>query len=91
MSDQEQQIVRRILADQEEAFIFGSRAKGNHRQFSDLDICIKNATAVPDHVLSMLKSAFQESDLPYTVDIVDFNKISDDFRSLIMGSSLKLK
>lgn len=62
-------------------YAFGSRARGNPKRLSDLDICFFDT--IPDNVLIHIEEDFEESDLPYKVDIVDWNKSSDDFRELI--------
>jgi len=64
---------------------FGSRFKGTHKKYSDLDLAfIKN-----DHnPLSIsewgaLKEAFEESDLVFRVDIIDYWGSSENFRAII--------
>lgn len=65
-------------------WVFGSRAKGTARKFSDLDLLI-DTNHQPLHLETMtsLMDDFEESDLPYKVDIVDWNTISDSFRQII--------
>jgi predicted nucleotidyltransferase len=52
-----------------EVRIFGSRAKGLSHPGSDLDFAIMNEGFCFDELLH-IRSDFEESDLPYTVDIV---------------------
>ena len=62
-------------------YVFGSRIKGNARKFSDLDLAIDNQGAklsLQDR--AHLEEAFQESSLPYKVDLLDWNLISDQFK-----------
>jgi predicted nucleotidyltransferase len=63
-------------------FIFGSRATGKTRKFSDIDIGIKSSKPIPWWKLSAIEEAFEESDLPYTVDVVDFNLVSEKFKQV---------
>jgi uncharacterized protein len=51
--------------------IFGSRAKGNFHPGSDIDLAIMNE-GVDDHILRQLKNDFEESSLPYFVDVINF-------------------
>jgi predicted nucleotidyltransferase len=53
----------------ESAAIFGSRAKGNFREGSDIDIALNGSTELPQRMLR-LKSDLDESALPYRVDLV---------------------
>lgn len=68
-------------------FIFGSRATDRTRNFSDIDIGIKSAKAIPWWKLSAMEEAFEESDLPYTVDVVDFNMVGENFKK-VAGKNL---
>ena len=63
-------------------FIFGSRATGGGRKFSDIDIGIKSKKQIDSLLLSDIKEAFEESNIPYTVDVVDFSHVSDRFRDI---------
>jgi len=58
----------------EQARIFGSRAIGNHKPGSDIDICIFGVNLSYDTSLQ-LKSSFEETPLPYFFDIVNYDKI----------------
>lgn len=62
---------------------FGSRVSGRARPYSDLDLAIDAGRRLTIDETSLLREAFDESDLPYRVDIVDWQAISPDFRSLI--------
>jgi uncharacterized protein len=75
-------IVHNILSKYPyEFYAFGSRARGNPKKLSDLDICFFDN--IPSNIVIQIEDDFEESDLPYKVDIVDWNKCSDDFRALI--------
>lgn len=50
--------------------IFGGRAKGNHRGGSDVDLAIMN-DGVDEATRRNIKADFEDSSLPYLVDIVD--------------------
>ncbi|MBN1337935.1 MAG: nucleotidyltransferase domain-containing protein [Bacteroidales bacterium] len=56
-----------------EVHIFGSRAKGNRKPGSDIDLAIVN-TGVSERTIRHLKADFEDSSLPYKVDIVDINE-----------------
>jgi uncharacterized protein len=56
--------VRRVV-------IFGSRAKGTFAQGSDIDLAIMNS-GVTEAVITRMKSAFQESTLPYFIDVINY-------------------
>jgi predicted nucleotidyltransferase len=53
--------------------IFGSRAKGNYKTGSDIDLAIMNN--VTTETISKLKGDFEESSLPYIVDILNYQDL----------------
>lgn len=63
-------------------FIFGSRALGTNRKFSDIDLGIESEKEIPVGLKFEMEEAFENSDLPYKVDIVDFSKVSEDFKNI---------
>ncbi|MFY7994036.1 MAG: nucleotidyltransferase family protein [Bacteriovoracaceae bacterium] len=62
---------------------FGSRVKGTHRPSSDLDLCVYGVDSTNSHSLSELAEKFEDSMLPFKVDIVNFEDCSPDFKSII--------
>ncbi len=63
-------------------FIFGSRAKGAAAKFSDIDVGVEGDSQVSTLVFTELEEAFENSDLPFTVDVVDFTLVSDKFKQI---------
>lgn len=63
---------------------FGSRVAGTGKKHSDLDLAIVAEGLLKSPLLSLLKNDFEESDLPFRVDVLDWHIISDTFRKLIL-------
>lgn len=61
----------------EEAIIFGSRAKGNYKKGSDIDIAVKGKGVTHEVVASLSFLLNDESATPYFFDIVHFEEISE--------------
>jgi predicted nucleotidyltransferase len=61
-------------ADVNEVHLFGSRAKGNFNAGSDIDLVIMN-DGLPPKTISLMAADFEESSLPYYVDLADFHAI----------------
>ena len=77
-----QVIIQNILGKYPYTFYaFGSRVKGNHHRLSDLDLCFKDS--IPAPVISHIEEDFEESDLPYKVDLVNWQTCSEEFRGVI--------
>lgn len=53
--------------------LFGSRARGDHRTASDIDLAVAGKGGIRER----LARAFDESALPYTFDIVDYENLSN--------------
>jgi len=60
--------------DVKNVFVFGSRAKGTYKQGSDIDLAIMNEW-VKDTLICKMKSDFEDSSLPYTVDLVNYHTL----------------
>jgi len=71
-------------------WVFDSRATGQSKKYSDLDLCIKANHPLGLDVMSALPEDFSESDLPWKVDIVDRWCVSDEFRAIIDRDRIKL-
>ncbi len=78
--------VKRILhahAAGVEVRAFGSRVNGTARPYSDLDLVLISRDALPLTTLGNLKDAFAESNLPFQVDVIDWNTTAESFRRVI--------
>ena len=62
---------------------FGSRATWTARDYSDLDLAVVGEGPLDWRTLSRLKEAFEESDLPMRVDVLDWHATSESFREVI--------
>ena len=80
------QLVRGIFQEIEpdrEVWAFGSRVKGTAKPYSDLDLVIRGEKDLPIRIMNRLVEAFQESDLPIRVDVLEWCAISPAFRQVI--------
>lgn len=78
-------IASRVLAGTgAKAILFGSRARGDARQWSDIDIAIDSEKVVPPEILSALREAYEESSILLNVDVVDLRDASAEIRSAVL-------
>ena len=78
--------VKAILAEHVpecEIRAFGSRVTWTAKDYSDLDLAVVGEGPVDWRTLGRLKEAFEESDLPMQVDVLDWHAISESFRNVI--------
>ena len=83
-------LIRSILAahvPSAEVRAFGSRVRGIPKPYSDLDLLVHDAHPLSLRTKGELIEAFQESDLPFRVDVVDWHRATETFRSLILEDS----
>ena len=62
-----------------EVWAYGSRAKGTAKPWSDLDL-VAHVPPQRKPALHALREAFEESDLPFRVDLFAWDEIPDEFR-----------
>lgn len=66
------------IKEVEQAFIFGSRAMGNFKKGSDIDIAIKGKN-VTFSIIKRLNTIFNdELPIPYFVDILPYNALGNE-------------
>ena len=62
----------------ESAILFGSRAKGNYKKGSDVDIAIIFADKKQTDAIQLIHDRLEEeTPLPYFFDVIDFNTIQN--------------
>ena len=70
-------------------YLFGSRAKRCTKKYSDIDIAL-NCNNLNENIMLKIKNEFENSTLPYEVDIVDLNNISEVFKGHIINDLVKI-
>ena len=78
--------IRHILAEHVpkcEVRAFGSRVKWTAKDYSDLDLAVVGSEPLTLRKLRQLKEAFEESNLPIRVDLVDWQSLADWFKKVI--------
>lgn len=73
-----------------EVWAYGSRVSGTARPYSDLDLALftdsRHAAAIAD-----LRDAFEDSDLPFRVDLLRWEQLPATFQEHIRGCHLVLQ
>jgi predicted nucleotidyltransferase len=63
------------------AFAFGSRVTGRAKKHSDLDLALQPVQPLDWRQMANLREAFEASELPIRVDVVDWAVCSDAFKA----------
>jgi len=69
-------------------YLFGSRASGTARIFSDCDIGIEPVRNLPAGHLSRLREKLEESHVPYVVEVIDLSQASEEFARKIRDEGI---
>jgi len=73
-------------------WVYGSRAKGRARRYSDLDLMLDDGgKPIPGSVLGNLDEDFDESDLPIIVELRDMAEIDAAFLARVQKDFLLLE
>lgn len=84
-------IIKNHATDQPyRVLVFGSRAKGTARKYSDVDVALVGKSRMASRTASALAEALEDSDLPYTVDVVDFTQAQPTLRQQIEQYGVEL-
>jgi predicted nucleotidyltransferase len=62
---------------------FGSRVKGSNRSASDLDLAVLCDIETAKEQLPKLNMVFIESDIPFKIQLLDFNRIPENMQENI--------
>jgi predicted nucleotidyltransferase len=86
LTDSQLEIIKNILRKHIpdcEVRVFGSRLTNKAKNYSDLDLVAVGQTKIDRQKMIRLKEAFEESVLPFRVEILDWHKISENFKKII--------
>lgn len=78
LSDQTLQKIRDVFVrypQVEEAVLYGSRARGNYKNGSDIDLTLRGSTELTHTILSQIANDLDDQLLPYTIDLSIFKNI----------------
>jgi predicted nucleotidyltransferase len=70
-------------------WLFGSWARGEARSSSDIDLAVLPTGPLPDGTLAKLRLAFEESTIPYRVDLVDLRDVDEGFREAVQEEGIR--
>jgi len=90
IEDRHLKILKSILAKYDYNFyVFGSRITDKAKKFSDLDLLYFDD--IDDKIIAKLQEEFEESDLPYKVDLVNYNLCDESFKKIIGTNYVSIK
>ncbi len=70
-------------------YLFGSRATGSYKDASDFDIGVLAARDI-SRELSLARERLEDSNIPFTVDLVDLSATSEEFARRVQEEGILL-
>ena len=72
-----------------DVYLFGSWANGTQRRTSDIDVAVDPHRPLPSGTLALLRERFEESAIPYFVDVVDLSEADEKFRMRVHREGIR--
>lgn len=80
--------IARTWAPDHEVRVFGSRVRGTARRHSDADLAFVGKEPLSPKQLMEIKEAFENSTLPFHVDVVDWRHATADFKACVEAQGM---
>lgn len=91
ITENEEKIIKEILSKfPYDFYYYGSRVKGDFTRASDLDILLMSVGEVLQSDIEKIENEFNESKIPYRVNISRRDKMKDYFFKLIEADLVKV-
>ena len=69
-------------------YLFGSRARGDHTERSDIDIAIDLGREMEIREIAKARGVLEGLNLPWKIDVVDMHSISDVMKKCILKEGI---
>ncbi len=79
------------LFPQAKIILYGSRARMDNQEKSDIDIAIDAGKELARVDIGEARDMLNESSIPYKIDVVDYWSVSQAMRDAIIKDGIKLK
>lgn len=80
----------KILFPKAKIYLFGSRARGDFRTFSDIDIAIDEGGVVePIRRIGEAREMLNASYIPYTIEVVDLYRMPEEMRKIVLKEGIR--
>jgi len=96
-SDIPQEVQKKIIAfiaaliPEASIYLFGSRARGKHSQWSDIDLALDAKKPLEPTRIDEINSMLKESNIPYSIVVLDFHSASKDMQNSIKQEGIQWK
>jgi len=73
-------------------WIFGSRARGDQKKFSDVDVLFEltSGHSMSGAEISLIKEQIEESRIPFKVDLVEWKDLAESYKQHILKERVEV-
>lgn len=91
LSSEDLAVIRQCFgSDSNKVWLFGSRARGDYKRYSDIDLLMDPDHEITSSRLSEIREALEESSLPFKVDLVRASELAEPYRNGVFRDRVKL-
>lgn len=88
----QQLLIQPIKSQDGKVWVFGSRARGDNRKFSDIDILCEfpQSTILPAGFIAHITESLEDSNFPYKVDLVSRSEVAQSYKDQVERDKIAL-
>lgn len=79
------------LFPESKIYLFGSRARGDHKEWSDIDIALDIGRQMTIKELTRAKNVLEALNIPEKIDVVDMHSIPENLKLVILKEGILWK
>jgi len=72
-------------------YLFGSRARGTAKEFSDIDLTIDTGKKLNFLEIAKARNVLEALNIPQTIDVVDMHSVPETLRMIILKEGILWK
>ena len=78
----------KVIFPEAKIYLFGSRAKSEHREFSDIDIAIDTGKKLSRFDVVEIADMLSASKIPFRIDVVDVHSVNEEMKNSILQEGI---
>ena len=83
-------VIKPLKKNGADVYIFGSRTGENFHSHSDVDLLFCTKSPIEESILSEIKENIENSNFPFTVDLVDAENLAQSYKDHVFKTRVQL-
>ncbi len=81
-----------VLFPESKIYLFGSRARGDYKSISDIDLALDDkGRKIDAREIVKAKNILDALNIPHKIDVVDFNSVPEELQKIILREGVLWK